>query len=538
MKTSVLRIFLAFVVFVIPLSTASAKTDIEFILDVSGSMSKASGGVSQIAAARSALKKALEEVEGDTHVALRAYGHRENQTDKAKSCEDSELVVPFGSQNKSEISLTAANLKPRGYTPIAYSLEKAKGDFSLEREANKVIILLSDGEETCEGDPVKVVQDLIASGFKVTVHSVGFNVDAKTRKQLESIAAAGGGKYFNAKGSAQLATALGEATKTAIFLNKKNEERGEKIKGGDGFDSAVELPLGKELKLETNLKAGQFDFFSIDLEKAGMITLELSTIKNGIREDGSENQYGANACMHLYDPDRGNAAKLELSSNNRNKGLTLDTQRTGRYHLRVGCDNKPIRGDGIIFKVAKAFFGDLGGTDDAGPSPKKSLAIEPGTQEISYSSASDKVDYYSFSGIQDEEYSVGFLPEETSSGEMIDGWYRIYVEDEYRTELLFLKGDKGSGIRPKPFTIPETGKYFIKVERWNGREEGARPYRLVFKRTVAAQPPAVAEQTEEQAETPDTTEDQAENPEKPEITEEQATEAPVASETIPKDSED
>jgi hypothetical protein len=75
--------------------------------------------------------------------------------------------------------------------------------------------------------------------------------------------------------------------------------------------------------------------------------------------------------MHVYDPDRGNSGKIKIHSRNRKEGKSLDTQRTGRYHIRVGCDNKPIRGDGIIFKVSKAFFGDLGGVDDAGRSPKK-----------------------------------------------------------------------------------------------------------------------------------------------------------------------
>ena len=131
---------------------------------------------------------------------------------------------------------------------------------------------------------------------------------------------------------------------------------------------------------------------------------------------------------------------------------------------------------------------------------KKSLEVTPGTQEISYTSAADKVDYYNFSAVKNEEYQFGFLPEEGPNGEMIQGYYSIIVEDEYKAKLLKLRGNKGSGIRPQGFVIPESGKYFIKVMRHNGRERGPKPYRLVFKKTVVAAPPVPAEPVKEMEE--------------------------------------
>ena len=46
-----------------------------------------------------------------------------------------------------------ARATPRGQTPLTYSLEQAAQDFGATSDEERVIILVSDGEETCGGDP-------------------------------------------------------------------------------------------------------------------------------------------------------------------------------------------------------------------------------------------------------------------------------------------------------------------------------------------------------------------------------------------------
>ena len=178
---------------------AQAKTDIEFVLDASGSMRAAMAGSTQMEVAKQTIKSTIAIIPPDTNVALRVYAHRVEQADKAGSCVDTELMIPFGPLNVAAFSAKVDSIQPKGYTPIAYSLQQVANDFGIEREAEKVVILVSDGEETCGGDPVKAVQDLIAKGFKLKLHAVGFNVDAKTQAQLQAIAAAGGGRYYDAR---------------------------------------------------------------------------------------------------------------------------------------------------------------------------------------------------------------------------------------------------------------------------------------------------------------------------------------------------
>jgi len=271
----------------------------------------------------------------------------------------------------------------------------------------------------------------------------------------------------------------------------KNESSTEnKIRGGKGFDQAEELPLRQDLMLKSNLRAGQFQFFYIDMEKPGLLNFELSTTKNGLMKNGRENKYQAFACMDIFNPDRQKNGDLSsVGLRNRKIVKTLDTQRTGRYHIRLGCENYSVRGDGILFKVSKLFFGDLGSTDDAGKSPSKALAIKPGTQKLSFISGSDSVDYYSFAARKGEKYSLGMLPEEDPNGGMLSGSYSIAVENGFKEELFSIRGRPGSGIRPQQFSVPEDGQYYVKFFRPFGREKGVKPYRLIFKLALPAAPP-------------------------------------------------
>ena len=104
--------------------------------------------------------------------------------------------------------------KAQGYTPIAYSLGQAANDFPADAK-ERVIVLVSDGKETCQGDPVVAAKALAAKG--ITVHTVGFIVDTAARGQLQAIARATGGTYFDAPVGPELPDTL----KSALNACKK-----------------------------------------------------------------------------------------------------------------------------------------------------------------------------------------------------------------------------------------------------------------------------------------------------------------------------
>jgi hypothetical protein len=118
--------------------------------------------------------------------------------------------VPFGPAGASSgaIASTVDGAKAQGYTPIAYSLGQAANDFPADAK-ERVIVLVSDGKETCRGDPVIAARALAAKG--ITVHTVGFIVDTAARGQLQAIARATGGTYFDAPVGPELPDTLKKA---------------------------------------------------------------------------------------------------------------------------------------------------------------------------------------------------------------------------------------------------------------------------------------------------------------------------------------
>ena len=95
-----------------------------------------------------------------------------------------------------------------GMSPIALALESAANDF-FGLDGKKIIILLSDGEETCGRDPNTVAGYITQLIPGLVVDVIGF--DVTSLQQLEQIAVAGNGNYYHAKNGIEIANALNQA---------------------------------------------------------------------------------------------------------------------------------------------------------------------------------------------------------------------------------------------------------------------------------------------------------------------------------------
>ncbi|MFL6586586.1 MAG: VWA domain-containing protein [Luteimonas sp.] len=178
------------------------------MLDASGSMAGRQGGETKLVIAQDALLDFARRIEGDAQVALRVYGHRggNREQDKPESCRATELVQPFAPRDPAAFETAVRAFQPSGFTPIAASLQAAARDFA-DGGANadgNVVYLVSDGIETCDGDPVAAARALQASDIGVVVNVIGFDVDAQAEQQLRSVAEAGGGEYLAAQNRADL----------------------------------------------------------------------------------------------------------------------------------------------------------------------------------------------------------------------------------------------------------------------------------------------------------------------------------------------
>ena len=190
---------------------ADSSTDrpaaIMFILDASGSMWGQIGGQAKIAIAKEVLTDLINDLPADSYAGLVAYGHRSKG-----DCQDVEELVPLQPIDKKRLIAKIKALSPKGKTPITLSIrqtaEKLK---SIEEETT--IILVSDGKETCEGDPCALVKELKAAGIRFTMFVIGFDVSEEEKAQLACIAKAGGGQYFTAKTAQEFRVAAKEAVK-------------------------------------------------------------------------------------------------------------------------------------------------------------------------------------------------------------------------------------------------------------------------------------------------------------------------------------
>jgi Mg-chelatase subunit ChlD len=168
------------------------------VIDSSGSMKESTpGGMLKIEAA----KRALAQLKNDLRphrVGIMVFGHTKNPQQQG-CCQDIDLVLPIGPFAEEDFDEQVERLEPRGSTPLAESLTRAKYVMlGREREADKFIVVVTDGNETCHGDPAAVAASILNLGINVVTHVVGFGVNEQETKQLRDIAERGGGEFREA----------------------------------------------------------------------------------------------------------------------------------------------------------------------------------------------------------------------------------------------------------------------------------------------------------------------------------------------------
>jgi len=188
---------------------AEAEPTSMFILDASGSMwGRLPDNQMKIVAARDAMSELVGALPDNISTGLIAYGHR-----RKGDCGDIEVVQEATLGGSSNIAEIIASLQPRGKTPISDALKLA-GEKLTGIEDQTTIVLVSDGIETCEGDPCAVAEALATSQANLNIHVIGYAVDQPTRTQLQCVADKGNGQYFTADDLSGLKNALAKVTES------------------------------------------------------------------------------------------------------------------------------------------------------------------------------------------------------------------------------------------------------------------------------------------------------------------------------------
>jgi len=197
------------------ISAETAKSNVVFILDGSGSMWGRLDNIEKIAIAKDKLSGLIRELPAEQfNIGLLAYGHR-----RKGDCDDIEILAELGKVDTSTIIKHIQSISPKGKTPITQSITLAAQQLKTSEEES-TIVLVSDGEETCGGDPCDYVATLKNKGINFKMHVIGFDVNDTQKDQLSCIAKAGGGRYFNAESTAgfkKAVTAVKKEVKAAAF---------------------------------------------------------------------------------------------------------------------------------------------------------------------------------------------------------------------------------------------------------------------------------------------------------------------------------
>jgi Ca-activated chloride channel family protein len=186
--------------------------DAMLVFDASGSMSgpvlPGNGGtVSRIDWARAALAEVLPSATKYHRIGLVTYG-----PGPYNQCNVELNLKP--TPNAGQIIMDIVNaLVPAGHTPLTAGVKQAADALDYTAKPG-VIIVLTDGEETCGGSPCEIGKSLAALGKHLTVHVIAYRPGVVSWMGEQSIGEAKcladqtGGLYITAKTQDDLVQAL------------------------------------------------------------------------------------------------------------------------------------------------------------------------------------------------------------------------------------------------------------------------------------------------------------------------------------------
>lgn len=181
-----------------------------FVVDYSNSMGEYLEHKTKANQVKDMMNYILPRISPSTKVGMRVYGHTCNLL-AYNACRSSELVVPLNFANSSAILSKMEKLRPRGMTPITYSLKQAVKDDLDGYEGIKHIILLTDGGENCDESPCDYSIELVKKRRDIKIDVIAFNVrDEDDLAQLKCTADVTGGKFSEANTKAQLFRSMEE----------------------------------------------------------------------------------------------------------------------------------------------------------------------------------------------------------------------------------------------------------------------------------------------------------------------------------------
>ncbi|WP_299303952.1 VWA domain-containing protein [uncultured Litoreibacter sp.] len=170
------RIFMALGLSALPFTpataTSSCAADAMLVFDGSVSMAEISFDIqdaTRIVDARVAIRRAMPDVEKFRRIGLITYGPGDS------ACSGINLRFPPISNAADRVIAEVDAMVPEGLTPLAASVERAAEVLDY-RTNPAIVVLVTDGNETCGGTPCALATSMMGQAADLTVHVIGFKV--------------------------------------------------------------------------------------------------------------------------------------------------------------------------------------------------------------------------------------------------------------------------------------------------------------------------------------------------------------------------
>lgn len=159
----------------VPATAQDCATDAMIVFDGSASMAEIGmddGPVPRIVEARAAMARILPEVEDVRRIGLLTYG-----PGPGSSCDGLRLRFPPMQRAAARTLAELDALDLDGLTPLTAAVEMAAEAMGY-RTRPAIVILVTDGNETCGGRPCALSARLAAEAADLTIHVIGYRASA------------------------------------------------------------------------------------------------------------------------------------------------------------------------------------------------------------------------------------------------------------------------------------------------------------------------------------------------------------------------
>jgi len=188
------------------------RSSVLILLDSSLEMRGPMGGRSRMELVRQTLLDTIDILDTDQiHVGVRVWGIAPRSQN---NCQDSTLLMPLAPLDRGGVEQTFELIRPSGFAPIAYSLQKAAAD--LPTNGRSTVVVITGGVDSCSGDPCDAAARLIRRGRADRVHIIGLDLPKHTETDLECV-----GTYHAANNRAGLRNSL-----RTIFREASRSDQG------------------------------------------------------------------------------------------------------------------------------------------------------------------------------------------------------------------------------------------------------------------------------------------------------------------------